>query len=94
MCGHDGHITSLLGGVSKILEHIDKIPEDKIIRLIFQPAEEDPGGALPMVLEGCMQNVDEIYGGHTDTIKGKSGTLVVEEGVIMAGYTDIQIIVI
>lgn len=38
MCGHDGHMTCLVGFVPKFLAHIDKIPSDKTIRLLFQPS--------------------------------------------------------
>jgi metal-dependent amidase/aminoacylase/carboxypeptidase family protein len=31
---------------------------------LFQPAEEGPGGALPMVKEGCLNDIDEVYGYH------------------------------
>lgn len=32
------------------------------VRLLFQPAEEGPGGALPMMKAGCLEGVDEVYG--------------------------------
>lgn len=32
------------------------------MRLLFQPAEEGPGGALPMMKAGCLEGVDEVYG--------------------------------
>ena len=35
LCGHDGHITALLGGISLFMEKIEKIPKNKEIRLIF-----------------------------------------------------------
>jgi metal-dependent amidase/aminoacylase/carboxypeptidase family protein len=31
---------------------------------LFQPAEEGPGGAVPMVKEGALDGVDEAYGFH------------------------------
>jgi hippurate hydrolase len=31
---------------------------------LFQPAEEGPGGALPMIKEGCLDQIDEVYGYH------------------------------
>merc|ERR1711966_404895 len=56
----------------------DRIPSNFTVRLIFQPAEESTppgtagfdfsrtggGGAVPMIDEGCLENVDEIYGWH------------------------------
>lgn len=52
MCGHDVHMSCLVGGTAKILEKIDQIPSDKHIRLLFQPAEERVGGAFGMIQEG------------------------------------------
>ena len=55
MCGHDGHMTCLVGFVPKFLAHIDKIPSDKVVRLLFQPSEEGPeSGAKKMIEQGCL----------------------------------------
>ena len=35
-----------------------KLPKGKKVRLLFQPAEEGPGGAKPMIEEGCLEGVD------------------------------------
>lgn len=43
-------------------QNVDKIPSNCSVRLLFQPAEEGPGGAEPMVAAGCMEGVDEVYG--------------------------------
>lgn len=64
MCGHDGHIVTLLSFTEVLMKNIKSIPKNKFVRLLFQPAEESPGGALPMVKEGCMKNIDEVYGYH------------------------------
>lgn len=64
MCGHDGHITMLLAGAQVIAANRDKIPSNQKVRLLFQPAEEGPGGAKPMIEEGCMEGIDEVYGCH------------------------------
>lgn len=63
-CGHDGHITVLLG-LAKYLKQSQQYLRDNVI-LIFQPAEEGPGGALPLVQEGILKRFDvkEIYGLH------------------------------
>jgi len=42
----------------------DKIPKNKKVRLLYQPAEEGPGGAKQMIEEGCLDGVDEVYGYH------------------------------
>lgn len=38
MCGHDGHMTCLIGFVPLFLPLLPKIPKNKIIRLLFQPS--------------------------------------------------------
>ncbi|MFT8361786.1 MAG: N-acetyldiaminopimelate deacetylase [Sporolactobacillus sp.] len=44
-CGHDFHMTIALG----VLEHVVTHPINEDMLFIFQPAEEGPGGALPML---------------------------------------------
>jgi len=90
MCGHDGHVTCLLGGAAKILERIQDIPEDKVVRLLFQPAEENWGGAYPMIQEGCLEGVDEVYGMHNWPTM-PVGTLHVKAGPVMAEGTTISV---
>ena len=68
MCGHDGHTVCLLGFAAIFMDHINKIPKDRSIRLIFQPAEEGVygmgGGAKIIIAQGGLDNVDEAYGLH------------------------------
>jgi amidohydrolase len=54
-CGHDVHMTCLLGAV-KILQELQNNFEGTI-KFIFQPAEElVPGGASRMINEGVLEN--------------------------------------
>lgn len=39
MCGHDGHMTCLIAFVPIFQKHLETIPSDKTIRLLFQPSE-------------------------------------------------------
>ncbi|WP_300367890.1 M20 family metallopeptidase [Brachyspira sp.] len=59
-CGHDVHTTVLTG----IAKYFSKIKPPCNIRLIYQPAEETTGGALPMINENALENVNVIYGLH------------------------------
>jgi len=90
MCGHDMHMTCLLGGASLIVEKLDQIPQDKKLRLLFQPAEESIGGALPMIKEGALEGVDEVYGFHNWPWE-KPGKLYVKKGPMMAGISEIAV---
>ena len=40
MCGHDGHTTCLLSTADFLIRNREKLPPNKRIRLLFQPAEE------------------------------------------------------
>ncbi|CAH2214430.1 amidohydrolase [Tepidibacter aestuarii] len=64
LCGHDGHMSILLGFIEYLNINKDKLLDNIIF--IFQPAEESPGGALPLIKEGVLDKykVDEIYGLH------------------------------
>lgn len=79
-CGHDAHTATLLV-LAKVLSEID-LPGDVV--LIHQFAEElAPGGAKPMIEDGCLDGVDYIYGSHIWTPL-PYGTIGVKTGPIMA----------
>lgn len=61
-CGHDGHMAMLLG-TARVLWEIKEHLCGKIM-LLFQPAEEDSGGAAPIVASGLLKGVDYCLGAH------------------------------
>jgi amidohydrolase len=86
-CGHDTHISMLLGTAEVLSKMKDKIKGTVVF--IFQPAEEgapagEEGGANLMVKEGVMDNpkIDAIFGIHINsgtpagTIRYKSGSFM------------------
>jgi amidohydrolase len=66
-CGHDVHITSVLGAALALLDARENQPRAGTVRLIFEPAEEVvPGGAVDIIDEGWLDAVWSIYGVHCD----------------------------
>ncbi|NDJ18907.1 M20 family metallopeptidase [Myxacorys almedinensis] len=81
-CGHDGHVAIALGTAFYLAQHRDFAGT---VKLIFQPAEEGPGGAKPMIEAGVLKNpdVDAIVGLHLWN-NLPLGTVGVRTGALMA----------
>ena len=81
-CGHDGHTSIALGTAYYLSQH----PQDfqGTVKIIFQPAEEGPGGAKPMIEAGVLKNpdVDAIIGLHLWN-NLPLGTIGVRHGALM-----------
>lgn len=67
-CGHDGHMAMALGTAQLLSQHKNELAG--AVKFIFQPAEEGPGGAEPMIKDGALENpkVDAIIGLHLGVI--------------------------
>eukprot|EP00300_Choanocystis_sp_HF-7_P022681 c22115_g1_i1.p1 GENE.c22115_g1_i1~~c22115_g1_i1.p1 ORF type:complete len:416 (+),score=79.38 c22115_g1_i1:32-1279(+) len=84
-CGHDGHMATLLAVADVFLSPVVRsmVPSNRSIRLLFQPAEEAEGGAEPLIREGALVSVDEIYGLHNMPMF-PVGDVRVKAGAMMA----------
>ncbi|MGA7934456.1 MAG: M20 family metallopeptidase [Kovacikia sp.] len=82
-CGHDGHVTIALGTALYLSRHRDAFAGT--VRIIFQPAEEGPGGAKPMIEAGVLKNpnADAIIGLHLWN-NLPLGTIGIRSGALMA----------
>ncbi len=61
MCGHDGHMAALVGAAKLLIAARHKIPKNQTVRLLFQPAEESPGGAPVMIKEGTCYMISSCH---------------------------------
>ena len=89
-CGHDSHMTILLG-LAKIMNE-KKADLKGNIKLFFQPAEEKEGGAKRMIEAGCMENpkVDAVFFSHC-TSTTPMGKIHVRSGATSAASNGFRV---
>lgn len=89
-CGHDTHITSVLGAAKILAQNREKI--HGTVKLIFQPAEERIGGAKLMIADGVLENphVDAVIGLHCKPAI-PAGTLGFQKGISCAAADSLVI---
>ncbi|MGF0095366.1 M20 metallopeptidase family protein [Peptoniphilus sp. SGI.035] len=90
-CGHDAHTAMLMGAATVLNEIKDSINGN--IKFIFQPSEEEqPGGAIPLIKKGVLEDVDMIFGQHIMLIGDlEPGTIAINKGPFMASGDIIEI---
>ncbi|PLX07321.1 MAG: amidohydrolase [Marinilabiliales bacterium] len=93
-CGHDVHMTCLLGALKYLNQNLGKF--EGSIKFIFQPAEEMlPGGAIKMIEEGVLENPkpELIIAQHVFP-ELEAGKLGFKSGIYMASSDEINLKVI
>ncbi|MFT3860561.1 M20 metallopeptidase family protein [Micropruina sp.] len=94
-CGHDLHVAGLVGAARILHELRDQLPGDVVF--MFQPGEEGPGGAAPMIDEGVLgaagRLADAAYGLHVVAPEHRLGVWSGRPGVLMAAADECSITV-
>jgi amidohydrolase len=88
-CGHDGHTAMLLGAAKHLAETRNFAGA---IHFIFQPAEENEGGARLMIEEGVLAKypVEGVYGMH-NWPELPVGQFAIRPGPMMAAFDIFEI---
>ena len=87
-CGHDYHLTSIIGTAILLRDNADKIKG--AVKLIFQPAEEIFSGALHIIESGVLDDVNLIFGIHC-TREFPLGTVGIRKGSVSAAVDRFKI---
>ncbi len=90
-CGHDAHTAVLLGCAYVLSKIKDNLCGS--VRLVFQPAEEGIGGALPMINEGVLENpkITAAAALHVSA-DAPAGKIMIKNGAVMASIDEFDVI--
>lgn len=87
-CGHDLHMSGLLGAAFWLAEHRDQIAGS--IKIVFQPAEELGIGARSVVGAGVVDDVEAIIGTHNNP-NYAPGQIAIGPEPMMAGCVKFKV---
>ncbi|MFH1737998.1 MAG: amidohydrolase [bacterium] len=92
-CGHDGHTAILLVTARVLAQRREYLSGN--VKFVFQPAEENPGGALPMIEKGVLENpkVDAALALHLAMML-PVGSVGVRPGPVFASTDEFSITVL
>lgn len=89
-CGHDIHMSALVGCAQLLKNHQDELCGN--VLFLLQPAEEGEGGAQRLIKAGVLKDVSAVFGAHVDP-KLKAGTVGIRYGAFYAAGIKLDIIV-
>ncbi|MBT1162345.1 MULTISPECIES: amidohydrolase [Bifidobacterium] len=87
-CGHDLHMSGLLGAAFWLADHRDKIAGS--IKIVFQPAEELGMGARRVIAAGVADDVEAIIGTHNNP-NYAPGQIAIGAEPMMAGCVKFKV---
>ena len=92
-CGHDLHMTMLIGAARELCARRDELAGDVVF--MFQPGEESVDGASYMIEEGILEaagrKADHAYAIHVWAGMEPHGTFTTKPGTTMASHDVIKV---